>query len=252
MNFETQIHKLPCGYQDQDGFFYNYVEVKEMSGNEEDLLTNRRKVQSGAAFDEVIAQCCVLLKVDGEEDPSSGSRKVIKPEEALNMRQGDRYACFVWIRQVSYGNHYKFQIKCPDCQKTQTFDLDLPNLKVTYMPTPTEDFYDAVLPRNGDTITFKINTGKEERKMEKMNEQNPGDAATINLAVRLVKVNGETVRPSPYLKKLTVKDRHFYRQSALDHEGYIENEIDIVCSSCDLEFKTEIPIQRNFFLPTTE
>ncbi len=252
MNFETQIHKLPCGYRDPDGVFYTHVECREMSGAEEDLLTDRKKLNSGAAFDEVIANCCSFIRLEKDEDElDKAPKKKMTSEDALNMRQGDRFACFVWMRRVSYGDLYKFQIRCPDCQKNKTFTLDLGTLAVTYMPTPDIDHYDVELPRCGDTITFKINTGKEERKMEKMQEQNPGDAATINLATRLEKVNGESVRPTAYLKSLVVRDRNAYRKAALDAEGYIENEVELECQ-CGISFKTELPIQRDFFSQITE
>lgn len=251
MNFDTEVFKLPCGYLDEDGILYTHVEVREMTGEQEDKIMNRQNIQSGKALDDLISDCCQLIQ--SVEEEAVGQKRKITPDMALNMRQGDRYACFIWIRKVSYGDKYKFQINCPDCKKRSDLEVNLSELDIKYMKEPTSTHYDIVLPKSGDTLTFKINTGHEEKKMEKMREQNPKDLASINLAVRLQSVSGKSVRPLVYLKPLTVKDRNFYRNEVEKVEGGVETRLKgFVCFSCENELLIDLPIQEDFFLPKSD
>lgn len=257
MNYYTETYELPCGYKTDEGFIYTHVEVREMTGNEEDILTDRKKLRNGSAINALLAACC---KLTTEPDPDSGD-KPEKPESAslvLNqniaksLTQGDRLTALLRIRQISYGNMYTFEYTCSECSKKNSFKVDLSTVELKKMENPSLRVYDVTLPRSKDVLTFQISTGVEEMKMQKMSEQSPGSEATINLAARLVSVNGDTVSPINYLKKLSVTDRQVYRDAVEKVEGGLDLTMEPECLGCGAVTKMEMPIQESFFSAKSE
>lgn len=251
MRYRTEVFELPCGFVSEEGGFFPYLEVREMTGAEEDILSDRRKVKNGSAINQLLASCCKLLA-----DQDGNAKLDITEEMARAMTQGDRMAALLWVRKVSYGDKYVFTLKCSNdsCSKKNTFELLLSTLDLVKMKEPLKRVYDVSLPSSKDTVTFKISTGVEEQKMERMREQNSGKEATINLAARLVSVNGKTVNPIEYLVALTVTDRDAYRKAVEAVEGGIKTRIegpDFECRSCGQDLSTDLPIQESFFSPTS-
>ena len=250
MNYKSEVFKLPCGYLDENKFLYTHIEVREMTGREEDILANRKAKSHMNKFSEIIAACCTLTTAS--EDSATRPSLGLTIPVANALTQGDRMFAFLKIRQVSYGNSYKFQFTCDTCNNKNTFEVDLNTIESKEMPSPDVRHYDCTLPSCGDVLTFKISTGEEEIKMFKMLESNPSSEPTINLASRLLKVNGETVSPISYLKQLSVRDRQYYRDEVEKVEGGVETSLSVECGSCGSSFNLEMPIQESFFLPTSE
>ena len=251
MNTIDEVVELPCGYITQEGDLYTHARVREMLGSEEDLLSNRKKMLSGDAIEEVLAACTTL--VFHKESGEATAELEVDKDMVRGMTQGDRMLLLLTLRRVTYGNVYQFAIKCPYCTKKNDVEVDLSTLDLVPMKDRRLRVYDVTLPRSGDVIKFKITTGHEERKMQRMLEQNKDSDATINMACRLVSVNDETVSPIKYLKTLTVPDRTAYRKAIKDAEGGVNTELQgLECTSCQSDLSMEIPLTESFFLPTSE
>lgn len=252
--YKTEVFELPCGYLDEEThLLYSHVEVREMTGKDEDALSDRKKLRSGASINQLIANCCELILMP-DEKRTSEIRLKVTPELATKLTQGDRLFILLKIRQVSHGDDYKFEVSCPHCEKRNVPEILLSQIPVKKMATPAVRHYDIEVPspsgQGMDIVTFKISTGEEELKMQKLLEQNPDKLSSVNLAARLVTVNGQTTRPIHYLQELPSRVLDKFRAKVLEVEGGVDTRLKgVYCVSCQGEMVIDLPLQESFFLP---
>jgi len=70
------------------------IDLVEMTGVEEDLLTNRRLMRKGEGIDHVLLNC--TKRLGGSDEP--------KMEDILDLLSGDRLFALVRLRQISLGD----------------------------------------------------------------------------------------------------------------------------------------------------
>lgn len=252
LTFNVETFKLPCGYFDeQTALLYTHIEIREMTGREEDILSDRKKLRSGTSINQVIANCTTLI-MQPEGDKIETKLK-LTPETALNLTQGDRMFVLLKLRQVSHGDDYSFEINCPHCDKKNAATIKLSEIPSKEMANPRIRNYDFEVPNSSggvDILTFKISTGHEEIKMQKMVEQNPDKLASVNLAARLLTVNGEAIRPIQFLQDLPSRFLDAFRAKVIEVEGGVDTRLkDLHCVSCQSQIDIDLPMQESFFLP---
>jgi len=261
MHLNSETYELPCGFLVTDGeakHLYTHVMIREMTGVEEDLLTDEKKIITGQAFHDILAACCTLI------NPESGKKLQLTPERVLDMALGDSMFSLVKLREVSHSSMFKFALKCRNkfCQKTNNFEVDLAQLPVKKMSDPLIRSHIFSFPddeaKDGETaITFKIADGHTEQKMKYLLDQHPNEKMTVNLAARTVSINtGKDKEPRffPYLKRLPKRIRLAYFRAAEKVEGGIDLSMDKqtinTCKYCDTKFTEDIPLDDpNFFYP---
>lgn len=120
------------------------LELREMTGAEEELLTNQRLIRSGEAINQVLRNCFVRL---GEKtDPDLA--------EVMNLLSGDRLFALVRLRQISLGDEVELELSCPNsaCRMTNFVTINLEDLKVT--PYGEEREFAFKLPGSKKAVRF--------------------------------------------------------------------------------------------------
>ena len=84
------IYELPSGIE---------IELKEMTGAEEELLTNQRLIRNGEAINQVLRNCTVRL---GENEKPAVN-------DILDLLSGDRLFALVKLRQISLGDDVELE-----------------------------------------------------------------------------------------------------------------------------------------------
>ena len=86
------------------------VELREMTGAEEELLTNQRLIRTGDAVNQVPRNC--LVKLGDNEEPAV--------KDVLDLLSGDRLFILVRLRQISLGEEVELELACPNtaCRAT--------------------------------------------------------------------------------------------------------------------------------------
>lgn len=229
--------ELPCGYLDEEGVLHREVVVREMTGDEEDILASRR-VKDGEKMDLLIAACLERL----------GS--ITDKRQIQNLTGefliGDRLFLLYAIRRVSLGDEYPFKESCPKCKESTLYPFDLAQLEVVQMPNPIQRRFEEELP-SGHKVVWHPMRGLDQQKRRRHRKM---DILTLNLWVRLDEING--VRPTTdMLKALSSRDRDFLRGRFFQVEGGVETTVEVVCPLCDYEFEREVEIGRSgFFFPS--
>jgi hypothetical protein len=122
------------------------IEMKYMTAKEEDILTNKALIEKGTVLDELV-KSLIVSDVNYED-----------------LIVGDKNAILVASRVLGYGSEYKFMWGGEE----QVVDL----ATIENKPLDTKLFKKGVnefefkLPHSGFDITFKLLTGKDEKKIE--------------------------------------------------------------------------------------
>jgi hypothetical protein len=158
------------------------IEMKYMTAREEDILTNTNFIKSGTVIDKLL-QSLIVTPINYDE-----------------LLIGDKNAILVAARILGYGQEYSFKYTSEQGQEIDAI-VDLSTLKEKELDSSlikngVNDFkFD--LPKSGNTITFKLLTHGDEKKIEaeikglqKIHPNNSYDVTT-RLKYMITSINGD-------------------------------------------------------------
>jgi len=243
--------ELPGGVlYEQNGstFPLKNVYMREMTGEEEDLLMNR-KISYEDRMIFLIANCITSID-DGDQISVTDKSQILKLVK--DMMIVDLSYSILGARKVSIGNQYSFKVTCPEneCKKSffQTYDLD--NVPIIKPIEPENIIWDVDLPGSGSTVKMKVMQAKDQKKARQLLNAGDQSLMTTALMTRVIEIDGKPPTQAD-LKKLPLKDRNKIRNSYQIKEGKIETDIDVVCNACDHRFTVSIEPQGiDFFFPS--
>lgn len=256
------IFMLPAGHIDEDGVLHREVQIREMTGEEEDLM-GARSGDFAARMNQVMANC--TMRIGTIED---------RPRILTIIRKlpiADRTFLFTALRRVSLGDEYTMEVECPKCDKTSQMILDLGTLAVKGMPDPEKRIFDVALP-SGKKAKWKVMTGEEEEKLSTLRDaSNMRDVLSYAIMMRLVEYDGQQLELGGRLtdargkvsfdkegrtflklvKKMSSRDRNFLRKEFGDNEAGMDTDVEFECPECSAKFTGSFdPTQVGFFFPS--
>jgi hypothetical protein len=241
----TEKIRLPMGliYKNET---IKEVEIQELSGHEEDMLVDARKIQSGTIITDLLFSCLISI---GDIVKSNENGKEFR-EMVESMLQDDRTFVLIRIRQLSLGDSVTCEIKCPTCNAVNPYDFNLSDFEVTEFETPPSYERNITLP-SGKAATIRLLTGKDDSAMTRVKKRSESQLASALLQFHVLELEGVKKPPVNVLKGLSSRDRNFLRNEINKSSGGIDATLDIMCVGCGAEFKTEVPIVGgDFFFPS--
>ena len=231
--------ELPCGYVDDAGVVHDQAHLRELTGEEEDILATP-KMSGSEKMTRIISNC--LLKLGDLDKPG---RDVVR-----KLTIGDRAVLLLAMRSVSLGAVYPFRVKCPSCSAGFHTGVRLDKLEVTIMGDKKLRSHELTLP-SGRRATLKVMTGEDELELEKKKAQfKRSDALSMAVMSRVAKLDGKDKVSVRDMKSMTFRDRQAVRNWFTKVEGGVNTDIDVECESCSFEFQTVLDIgQPDFFFP---
>jgi len=221
------------------------VRIRPMTVNEEKILSTTRLVKSGQALD-MVFQNCIKSNID-----------------VTKMLSSDRVFLMLWLRSISYGNIYKFNMSCtnPSCQKKFEYSVDLSTHPIKEMKEGVKEPFELQLPASKYVIYFRLPRGTDEIELIKMQNQvkkldESDDTIVKKLKSTIIKVtdpNGTELPANMYeafISSLVARDASKWRNMIEELDGGIEDITGIQCPHCETEFDSAIPITENFFRVT--
>ena len=163
------------------------VEMKYMTAKEEDILTNSNFIRQGTVIDKLL-QSLIITPINYDE-----------------LLIGDKNAILVAARILGYGAEYSFKYSDEKGNEREaTVDLsklDEKPLDESLIKNGINEFTFS-LPKSGNTITFKLLTHGDEKKIEaeikgltKVNPNNSYDVTT-RLKHMITSINGDREQKS--------------------------------------------------------
>ena len=209
------------------------IELREMTGAEEELLTNQRLIRSGDAVNRVFVNCILRL---GESDPAVS--------DVLTMLSGDRLFTLVRLRQVSLGDEVKLDPVCPNtaCRAKNHIVINLNDLPVTSYGEDRE--FTFALPGSGKTVRFVHLDGNKEKRLAQMQEPNISSA----MLIRIIEIDG-TSPSKKALAEMSMRDRTALRAEMFRVDAGIDTNIECECESCGARIRTKLEAEPSFLFP---
>ena len=247
--YPSEVVDLPS-----QGHFYNEssplsngtITIKVMTAMEEDILTNQNFIKKGIVLDKLIESIIIDKNVNMDD-----------------LLLGDKNAVFVATRRFAYGDNYgPLQIKCPSCRENNECTFNLAELKykdidVSKYPRGTNEF-DVVLPYCKKTVTCKLLTSGDEKKIENelkvLQKIKTGNTQEVTTRLRYTIVSVDGNSDKNVVKKfveteLTSRDSFELRKQIKERTPDIDLNFDFKCEHCSHEERIGVPLTVQFFWP---
>jgi hypothetical protein len=229
-------------YDGTDGPTNGIVNIRPMTGEEEQILATPRFVKKGTAINMIFSKCI---------------RENIKSENLLSQ---DRTYLLIYLRGISYGTDYEVQVRCPDTDKQFSTTIDLDTLVINRCPDDyTADNLSGVLPKSGLKFSYRLSKGKDETDLQEYRERklkafgdNASDDTLLYRTAQLLN-NIETITSKDELKvvikNLPVQDVNYLRNLVNDPPFGIQTKVSILSPFSNEEFEIDLPLDSGFFFP---
>lgn len=229
-------------YDGTNGPANGIVNIRQMTGEEEQILATPRFVRKGQAINMIFKRC--LLE------------QQFQPE---NLLTADRTYLLIYLRGISYSNHYDVEVKCPECEKKFSADIDLSTLFVEHCPDEFGPLLDGVLPTTNLPFRYRLSTGRDEqeiteyrdRRIKAYGDSAADDTLTHRTSMLLEDIDGisEKNELQILLKNLPINDVAHIRNCINEPPFGVDTNVEIFCPSCLQEFEMDLPLEANFFFP---
>lgn len=232
---------LPSSIKNEEGEFVSGpkgVTIQEWMTEEEDVLSDTKKLKSGQAINEVLEQTVVEAK----ENPDNW--------DFDKMLVGDRTFIMLQEKILSHGPEYEFTSQCPKCKETEEYTVDLSELEVQHLKSDKEEFVEEI---EGYKVYYRLMKGKDVKRLQTLQKNNSDTLMTSYMILRTTKIEDPEGNPVnkrdffPIPSRLAGKLR-----SAMDENDCgVDTTIKIDCSNprCLYEYEQELPMGKNFYLP---
>ncbi len=210
------------------------IELREMTGAEEELLTIQRLIRSGDAVNQVLANC--ILR--------TGEAREITTKYVLDMLSGDRLFTLVKLRQISLGDEVELELACPNASCRAKFRelINVNDLIVT--PYGEERKFTFTLPASGAKLRFGYLDGHKEKRLAAMQE--PSISAAM--LMRIIDIDGNPPSKKA-LSEMSMRDRSALRAEMLRVDAGIDTTIECDCEQCGARIRTRLEAEPAFLFP---
>jgi len=210
------------------------AELREMTGAEESLLTNRRLMKDGEGVNQILRNCLVRL----------GDRTELAAKDVLDLLSGDRLFLLVKLRQISFGDEVDLSLACPakDCGEVTDVHIALDDLEAT--PYGTEREFIFELPRTKKPVIFTLMDGHMEKRLASLKDPNLHSA----MLMRVKEINGKAPNRNS-LAELPAFDLNALRAEMQRVDGGIDTTVHTVCTACGARIVTRLEAEPPFLFP---
>lgn len=220
-----------------NGFVYMYP----MTVKEEEILSTSRFLKSGAATRMVIDNC------------------IASDIDAKDILLFDSNFLLFYLRSISYGDEYKFKLKCKNPSCEQEFDHSVHIKELGFEELP-EDIIEPIKIKLSvgyevSTILPRLHHSEDiyQRNLKKKKSTADSDSRIAdNLLSTIVSIkdsNGELVGRGDYeefLEALPGRDRADIKEATEFSTG-VDTLNDVICPYCSTDYSGSIPIGAEFF-----
>jgi hypothetical protein len=221
---------LPGGYVSVDGELITTVEVRELTGQDEEAITRASTV--GKALNTIISRGAA--KIGGHDM----NEKVLD-----RLLAGDRDAIMLGIYKVTFGNPVELFGWCAGCgeQKEVSVDID----KDIEVKTLRDPFADRVFTVRGvsHTYTVTLPTGAVQKDLNNSVDRTVAELQTILLNGTVIEVDGTPVTDKAFAQKLGLRDRRKISEELAERNpGPQFENISLSCTDCESEVVVPISL----------
>lgn len=211
---------LPGGYILPNGEIITKVEVRELTGADEEAIS---KAGSTAKSLSILLQRG-LVKL-GDKEASK--------DDLDALLSGDRDTILVGIRKVTFGKTLSINIRCSSCSQEQVGEVDLDkDVPVKRLSDPVADRVWEVETKQG-TVRLALPNGITQKKLMDNLDKTSSEINTMLLAGCILSVNGAPSIGAQTALSLGMADRNKIVEDIIERNpGPRLGEVKKVCKAC--------------------
>jgi hypothetical protein len=163
----------------------------------------------------------------------------------------DRDFLLLWIWANNYKTEKKFDVYCPVCTNKDTVEVNLAQMEIDHIHEKFKNPYPMTL-ENGDQVTLKLLTVKDERIAENFAKANNMRENDVKLALSI-----NFPKVVPLKQKIEYIDNHMKGRDMARIRGFhdyfkygVHDRVDHECTECGEVTQHIIPFSVEFLLPT--
>ena len=233
--------KLPSNgipYKDlDDGLANGEITIRPMSLADEEILGNKTYSKNGTIFSKLLDSC------------------IVNDVNVKKLIPYDVFYLLYYLRKITYGEDYKFEITCPECGKKYEKTIDISEVEWEEIEDKAVRGIKTIkLPVSKFTLTIEAPTLGNEEEVVKISKKFEDSSDTIlNYVVRTREIlddNGEPVNPNDYadfFEALPGKDRAEITKAFEKIEDLTVPVVKMTCPKCSAEDEASIPFTKDFF-----
>jgi hypothetical protein len=234
---DTVVVELEVGYKDNDGTTHKEVEIREITGYDEEMIS-KAEVRGNIGKLITTLLSSVAVRIGDLTAKDLGKTKWEKIFRELPM--GDRDKLMLELRKFTNGDEIELDIKCPHCKnKLQHIveidsDIEYKNLQGDARRIPFE-LPKGVKNKDGQlckTGFIRLPDGEDQEQLDAIARKNPGQANTTLLARVVTELDGFGKLALSDLRKMSVRDRDYLIKLVGDNTYGPKFEISFPCPSC--------------------
>ena len=184
LKLPTEVVSLPSKgllYPKESPLSKGEIEMKYMTAKEEDILTNSNFIRQGNVIDKLLQSL------------------IVTPFNYDDLLIGDKNAILIAARILGYGAEYQFKYIDNRGKETEaTVDLSkLEEKPVDELLYKNGNNFTFILPKSGNTVTFKLLTHGDEKKIDAeikgLTKVNPNGSYDITTRLKhvITSINGD-------------------------------------------------------------
>lgn len=243
--FDTTTFELEVGYTDENGTTHKEVEIREITGYDEEQLAKAEVRQNvGKLMTTLLASVVVRI---GELTPKDMNKtKWEKVFRSLPM--GDRDTCIKEIRVFTNGEELELNLKCEGCKSKITHfadlveDIETRSLEVDALEVPFT-LPKGIKNKEGQVFkegTLRLVTGEDQEALDATARKNPGAANTELIARVVNEISGYGKIGLSDVRGMSVRDREYLIKLVNKYQFGPKFEISFSCPSCGEEIETGV------------
>jgi len=226
------------------GEVFHSVTVREMTGVEEDLFTNRKEANQGTLFTTLLSgkekgKPGVITTIGDIVNDGDNCRMIIH-----NMFHPDRVKILLTVRAISHedGAEIYPKLSCPHCGEQNAYMVDVLELPVKKKPDPEATGGEFLLPKSGKLVKYKFLTGKDDLRMTKIRRKGQESLISHLMLMSIKSIEGVEFLELQTIENLPMRDRRALRKEIEEQEGSVDTNIENLCHSCGKDFNIEIDV----------
>lgn len=213
--------------------------IRPMSLADEEILGNKNYINNGTAFLKVLENCIV---------------------EDINVKKLIPYDVFFllyYLRKITYGEDYKFEVTCPNCGKKYEKQINISDVEWEEIEDDNAEGIKTIkLPVSKFTVVIETTTLGNEEEVSRLLKTKGYDDYGENVLTYVARTReilddkGEPVNPRDYADFFNVlpgRDRTEITKAFEKIEELLIPMVDLVCPKCEAEDKASIPFTKEFF-----
>lgn len=238
------VFDLPGGVWDEDGVLHREVELRKLSGKEEELLS-QQNASPAALVTLIISQCVLRI----------GAIAPVTADIARQLLIADRQAILLKLRAFSYGDRVQGTIRCPWTNCGAKVDIDFLISSIPVHPKmglqqtvvaslPEDEQEDEAHP--GQQFTFRLPNGGDQEALGGLLAHDPA-GALVQLFERCIIPDDGDMSVTEIVRTLSVKARWILERVMQQEAPDLDLKMETACPECGRGFATPFDVQDFFF-----